>query len=294
MFNFLATLLAWFYSIIPSYGVAIVLLTVAVRVILFPLTAKQARSMQAMQRIQPEIKKLQAKYKNDRQKLNEEMMKFYKENDINPLSGCLPLLLQLPVFLVLYRVIHGLSKTVHGKPEPAYLSHSSQMYKDIVAAGGKLESFGMDLAESAKSAMHHSVGTAIPYLVLVALVIFTQYYQQRQMNARNPQAAQNQQAVMMARVFPVVFGFISYNIAAGVVIYFLVSNVWVIGQQAVIFRHPPDTGQTPAKPKESPKSGGDGNGAVTKPQSKPEPKPKPAAKTSSRPQLGQRPTRKGK
>src|SRR4051794_38393380 len=220
--------LAFFYSIIPNSGVAIILLTVAVRLVLFPLTAKQARSMQAMQRIQPEIKKLQAKYKNDRQKLNEEMMKFYKENDINPLSGCLPLLLQLPVFLVLYRVIHGLSKTHNGKPEPAYLSHSSQMYKDIVAAGGKLMSFGMDLAESAKEAWSHSPAKAVPFLVLVALVIFTQYYQQRQMNARNPQGAQNQQAVMMARIFPVVFGFISWQIPAGVVIYFLVSNVWVI------------------------------------------------------------------
>ena len=89
-----------------------ILLTVLVRLILFPLTAKQAKSMIAMQRAQPEIKKLQAKYKNDRQKLNEEMMKFYKENNINPLAGCLPLLLQLPLFIVLYRVIAGLTATL--------------------------------------------------------------------------------------------------------------------------------------------------------------------------------------
>src|SRR3954468_16624403 len=91
---------------------AIVLLTITVRLILFPLTAKQARSMMAMQRVQPELKRLQAKYKNDRQKLNEEMMKFYKENQINPLAGCLPLLLQLPLFIVLYRVIAGLTATL--------------------------------------------------------------------------------------------------------------------------------------------------------------------------------------
>src|SRR5690349_24456539 len=112
MFSFLSQLLAWFYDIIPSYGVAIVLLTVAVRLILFPLTAKQARSMQAMQRIQPEIKRLQAKYKNDRQKLNEEMMKFYKENQINPLAGCLPLVVQLPVFFALYRTLEHAYKYV--------------------------------------------------------------------------------------------------------------------------------------------------------------------------------------
>src|SRR5919202_5844490 len=112
MFDAFARLLAWFYDLVPSYGVAIILLTVAVRLLLFPVTAKQAKSMQAMQRVQPELKRLQQKYKNDRQKLNEEMMKFYKEHQINPLAGCLPLLLQMPLFIILYRVIHGLTHTV--------------------------------------------------------------------------------------------------------------------------------------------------------------------------------------
>src|SRR3954462_2248164 len=112
LFKAFADAIAFFYKLIPSYGIAIVLLTIAVRLVLFPLTAKQARSMQKMQQVQPELKRLQAKYKNDRQKLNEEMMKFYKENNINPLAGCLPLLLQLPLFIVLYRVIRGLTNTV--------------------------------------------------------------------------------------------------------------------------------------------------------------------------------------
>ena len=94
----------------PSYGVAIALLTVTVRIFLIPLTTKQVKSQQAMQRIQPELKRLQAKHKNDRQKLNEEMMKFYKENKVNPLAGCLPILLQAPLFIVLYRLILDLSK----------------------------------------------------------------------------------------------------------------------------------------------------------------------------------------
>src|SRR5437899_2619678 len=112
IYTVLGTLLTWFYAVVPSYMVAIILLTVAVRLILFPLTAKQAKSMQAMQRVQPELKRLQQKYKNDRQKLNEEMMKFYKEHQINPLAGCLPLVLQLPLFFVLYRVIRGLTHTL--------------------------------------------------------------------------------------------------------------------------------------------------------------------------------------
>src|SRR5206468_6523044 len=90
----------------------IVVLTVAVRLLLFPLTAKQTKSMQAMQRVQPELKRLQAKYKNDRQKLNEEMKKFYKEHQINPFAGCLPLILQMPLFIVLYRLILELTHTV--------------------------------------------------------------------------------------------------------------------------------------------------------------------------------------
>ena len=105
LFEAIGWLLALFYSVIPNLGVSIILLTFTIMLILFPLTAKQAKSMIAMQRVQPEIKKLQAKYKGDRQKLNEEMMKFYKENKINPLAGCLPLLVQLPIFFALFHVL---------------------------------------------------------------------------------------------------------------------------------------------------------------------------------------------
>ena len=88
-----------------NYGVAIILLTVLVKLVLLPLTIKQTRSMIAMQKIQPEIKKLQEKYKDDKEKLSQEMMKFYKENKVNPLGGCLPLILQLPVFFALFTVL---------------------------------------------------------------------------------------------------------------------------------------------------------------------------------------------
>jgi YidC/Oxa1 family membrane protein insertase len=103
----LGSILSFFYSAIPSYGLAIILLTVLVRVALFPLTYRQTRSMQAMQRLQPKLKELQRKHKGNRQKLNEEMMKLYKEHQVNPLGGCLPLLLQFPVFIALYAVLRG-------------------------------------------------------------------------------------------------------------------------------------------------------------------------------------------
>jgi YidC/Oxa1 family membrane protein insertase len=162
----LGWLLAFFYSIIPNAGIAIILLTVVVRLILFPLTAKQAKSMIAMQRVQPEMKKLQEKYKNDRQKLNEELMKFYKENQINPLGGCLPLLAQMPVFIALYQTLNQIQH---------FIPSDSAMYADICSPDKtcktvSLDFFGMNLTESAASAPK-GFWNALPYFVLVGLVV---------------------------------------------------------------------------------------------------------------------------
>jgi YidC/Oxa1 family membrane protein insertase len=107
MFDALAGFLAFFYKYWPSYGGAIFLFTVAIMLVLTPLSIKSTRSMIRMQRVQPELKKLQTKYKDDREALNREMMAFYSANNINPFSSCLPLLLQMPVFIVLFRVLRG-------------------------------------------------------------------------------------------------------------------------------------------------------------------------------------------
>lgn len=230
-------ILAFFYGIIPNAGFAIIMLTVLVRLILFPLTAKQAKSMIAMQRAQPEMKKLQAKYKNDRQKLNEEMMKFYKENQINPLGGCLPLLAQMPVFIALYQTLRNIQH---------FIPTDSKMFRDICgglnehACGGKLHPnlpdlnfFGMNLAKSA-SDVKGGIGSALPYFVLVGLVVVSAFFQQRQTMRNQTQA--NPQMQVIGKVMPLVFGMISINIPAGVVLYFLTSNLWQIGQQEVVFR----------------------------------------------------------
>jgi YidC/Oxa1 family membrane protein insertase len=105
--RFLGSVLSAIYDVIPSYGVAIIILTLLVRVVLIPLTVKQIRSMSAMQKIQPELKRIQQKYKGDRQKMNEELMKLYKEHGVNPLGGCFPLLMQAPVFIALYSVLRA-------------------------------------------------------------------------------------------------------------------------------------------------------------------------------------------
>ncbi len=261
----LGSVLAFFYSIVPNSGVAIILLTVAVRLVLFPLTAKQAKSMIAMQRVQPEIKKLQAKYKNDRQKLNEEMMKFYKENSINPLGGCLPLLLQMPVFIALFQTLRDIQK---------FIPQSSQMYTDICGKGvdpGKckpnMHFAGMNLTTSASKAASSGFGTVWPYLVLVGLVVVTGFIQQRQTMRNQTQA--NPQMAIISKVFPVVFAFISWGLPSGVGLYFATSNLWQIGQQEVVYRTMGAGSNPPPKKGEGEIEGsgdgkGRGGGAATK------------------------------
>ena len=109
LFDALGAVMNFFYTLIPSYGVAIMGLTVLVMVLITPLTIKSTRSMLQMQRLQPEMKRIQEKYKNDREKLNQELMAFYKENQINPLGGCLPLIAQMPVFIIMYQLMRGLT-----------------------------------------------------------------------------------------------------------------------------------------------------------------------------------------
>jgi YidC/Oxa1 family membrane protein insertase len=227
--DLLGNILAFFYAIIPNAGFAIVMLTVVVRLVLFPLTAKQAKSMIAMQRVQPEIKKLQAKYKNDKQKLNEELMKFYKENKINPLGGCLPLVAQLPMFFALTAILRDLKN---------HVPKTSAMFHDICPGGlkacssPKLDFFGMNLSKSATQV--HGIADAWPYWVLVILVIATSYLQQRQTMRYQTQA--NAQMQVIGKVMPVVFGFFSINFPAGLVVYFFTSNLWQMGQQELVYR----------------------------------------------------------
>jgi YidC/Oxa1 family membrane protein insertase len=232
----MGAILAFLYSVVPNYGFAIIGLTVLVRLALFPLTAKQARSMQKMQLIQPELKRLQAQYKNDRQKLNEEIMKFYKENQVNPMAGCLPLVLQMPIFFALYQVLISPQKR---------LPTDSKLYQafcgDLPVSQCKdpkgLSFLGMDLGEAAAKVSGGFVD-ALPYFLLIALVVVTGYLQFKQTQSRQTTQA-NPQMAMMGKIFPVMFAFISYSLPSGVVLYFLVSNAWQIGQQALIFRTMP-------------------------------------------------------
>jgi len=253
-FEVFAAGLAAFYSVIPSYGLAIILLTIAVRVVLLPLSIKQTRSMREMQRIQPEVKKLQQKHKGDRQKLNEEMMKLYKEHGVNPFGGCLPLVLQLPVFIALYRVLLSpLRYLGHAdRFDAANLdwfgaawAQSSNLAADLIEMPGVVNSFvGIRLDCSAGAAggwqdlagvtgCGDSLLTALPYLALIAFMGFTTYYQQKQLQASRAGStdAQAQQMQMMGRVMPILLMVFGFGFPAGLLLYWVTTNVWTIGQQ---------------------------------------------------------------
>jgi len=260
MYQLIAKPLEFFYGLWPNYAGAISLLTLAIMILLLPLTLKGTRSMLAMQKLQPELKKIQNKHRDDRQKMNEEVMKFYKENNINPVSGCLPLILQMPVFFVLYRTLYELlnrapygsdmggavARSASGRKggvfeqfgnfRPKHLDMSSQLYQDL-SSTSEMRSFGVNLAESAQKAFSEGLVTAAPFIVLVLGVTATSYYQQRQIAGRNPAAAAaNPQQQMLMKILPLFFAFISLTLPAGIVVYFLVSNLFRIGQQGFITR----------------------------------------------------------
>ena len=240
IYNFFGAILAFFYGLVPNLGVSIIMLTVVVMLALFPLTAKQAKSMMAMQRAQPEIKKLQAKYKGDRQKLNEEMMKYYQEHKINPLAGCLPLLVQMPIFFALFRVMRTPYQHIPKSSElyAAFCTNPAGKVVGQTACGkpplpNPLYFLGLDLSQSATGVTGGFLD-ALPYFVLVGLVIFTGFLQARQ-NRRNSPNMTSQMA-MVTNILPIAFGVFSLQFPAGLVLYFLISNLWRLGQQEIILR----------------------------------------------------------
>ncbi|MGH9069575.1 MAG: membrane protein insertase YidC [Acidimicrobiales bacterium] len=243
LYHALAYLLVFWYGLVPNYAVAIALFTITVMVVLAPLTVKSTRSMLAMQRLQPEVNALKAKHKNDKMAMQTEMSALFKANGVNPAGGCLPMLIQLPVFWVLYRIIEGLTKTVkvHGVSHvvPQYISHTSLLYKHLIAAHGSMVSFGMNLAKAATGS-HGSLLAALPFYGLLVVCIGLQFVQMRQLSSRTPKqtgAAAQTQAVM--KFMPLIFGFIYLAIPAGVNVYFLVSSLFRIGQQELMYRYDP-------------------------------------------------------
>ncbi|MCY3559762.1 MAG: YidC/Oxa1 family membrane protein insertase [bacterium] len=265
LMRLVARVLSFLYDLWPSYSGSIVLLTICVMTILTPVTIRSTKSMLAMRRLAPQVKRLQTEYRNDRQKMNEEVMALYRSNSVNPLGGCLPLLMQSPVFIALFYVLRGLTRRTSelgwssgqaaaacassagldcspqlaSAPEqtfnPDYLSADSQLYQDLVVST-EMKGWGLDLAQSASSALGRSFVSGLPYLGMIVLVAGLGYYQQRQISGRMSAEEQTPQARMMMRVIPVILPIISFSLSAGLVLYYNAQSIIRIGQQALITR----------------------------------------------------------
>jgi YidC/Oxa1 family membrane protein insertase len=206
-----------------SYWFAIVMLTIAVRILLIPLTVKQVRSTRVMQELAPEIKKLQAKHKNDKTKLNEEMMALYKERGFNPMAGCWPLLAQMPFFFALYQVIYA--QQIAGGPNVLI----GKTFFGVPLQQHWLQLQGWDKIFSA---------AGLTILVLTTAMSLTTYISQRQLMSK--QAAQvNPQQQMIMKIMPLMFFVFAVNVPLAVIIYWVTTNFWSVGQQYMLLRtHP--------------------------------------------------------
>ena len=239
IFAFFGWILAQAYALIPNYAVAITLLTVLIMGVLTPLTVKSTKSMVAMQALQPELKKLQQKYKGpeNRAILNQEMMELYKVHGTNPLSSCFPVLAQAPFLFILYQVIKGLSGIVGGVAAPKYIPVDSRMHADLVASHGQINVFGMDMSLKPLDA-HGSLYAAIPFFIMVALAVGLQYFQMAQINNRNKKTGQEMPSAQarIQKFFPILFAYFYFIIPAAVVLYMVVSTLIRIATQDIMFR----------------------------------------------------------
>ena len=204
--GWLADMMAWavqfFYNLtaslgFPSYGIAIIILTIVIKVLLLPFALKQIKSMKGMQEIQPKVAALQKKYKNDRAKLSIEMQKLYREHNISPLAGCLPLLIQMPFLVSIFSALQGFQ---YDSAHASFLWLSSLASKD-------------------------------PTYVLPILSAVSTWALSAQTAPKNAEGPQK----MMTYFMPLFIGYISINFPSGLVIYWVVSNLFQLVQQTIVF-----------------------------------------------------------
>jgi YidC/Oxa1 family membrane protein insertase len=211
-FNFIAKPCLWFmnqiHSVIPNYGIAIILLTICTKILLWPLGNKSYKSMSEMKKLQPLMTEIREKYKGDKQKMNQELMALYRTYKVNPMGGCLPMILQIPVFFALYRMLYQAIELRHA---PFLL------WINDLSAPDRLFDFGVSIPF-----MEPPYGIPVLTIIMGASMILQQ--------KMSPPPGDPTQAKMMM-LMPVVFTFIFINFSSGLVLYWLVNNVLSISQQ---------------------------------------------------------------
>jgi len=227
--NVLEYIVVFLYkNVIANYGIVIILLAIIVRIVLIPLTISQTKSMAKMQKLQPELKELQKKYKDDKQKLQQETMEFYKKNNVNPLAGCLPLLLQMPVFFALFQALRSPSEIVTNILGNFTIDGVASGIKTGLA--GFLPARGFTIMGAANpnyNFLWMNLNERDPYYILVILMVATMFLTTK-MTTTDPK----QSKIMY--IMPVVFGFISFQFPSGILVYWVTSNIWGIGQQWIV------------------------------------------------------------
>jgi YidC/Oxa1 family membrane protein insertase len=225
--DLLGTILSFSYDLIPSYGLAIIFLTIVINLLVFPLTLKQTRATRAFQAVQPDIKRIQKEFKDKPEEMQKELMRVQREAGASP-GGCLlPLLVQMPIWFALFRVL---------STPLDYLPAGSALAQNVTTDASTF--LGMHMGTSPAQAFSSGVLAALPYLMMMVLMVATQYVQTwhstyGQDKPEGPQAGA-QQAV--TKIMPLFIGFISWNFPAGLVLYWATANLFRLGQQVVIFK----------------------------------------------------------
>lgn len=256
LFSFITTPVSWvivqFHSVYGkvfgpdtgwAWGLSIVSLVILIRICLIPLFVKQIKATRAMQTLQPEMKKIQERYKNDKQRQSEEMMKLYKESGTNPLSSCLPILAQSPFFFALYHVLNGIATG----------STIGVINDSLLASARKAHIFGAPLAAkfTDSSSKVEALGATLTDVrvvtaIMIVMMSASQFYTQRQLMTKNVDTTVKtpfmQQQKMLMYVFPVMFAIFGINFPVGVLVYWLTTNVWTMGQQMYVIHNNPTPG----------------------------------------------------
>lgn len=282
----LGTALAFFYDLVPSFGIAIIMLTIAINLVLFPLTLKQTRSTRAFQMIQPEIKRLQKEHKDDPQTMQQEMIKLQRESGATP-GGCiLPVIVQMPIWFGLFRLLREVSQIVTGDLGTTDLLPGGSALLAAVQRGD-VHFLGMSLGRTINQGVTETGGRwweALPYAMLIVIMVASQYIQQwhatrgqapKTADLTAQQAQQQKTQQMLTKVMPFFIGFVSWNLPAGLAVYWATSNAFRLGQQFAIFAidgrpQPvdPDDDATRTGSDDSPDAGG-GPGGEETPSKKP-------------------------
>ncbi|OPF79219.1 membrane protein insertase YidC [Streptomyces antioxidans] len=238
-----------FYSLIFdrdsgwAWGLSIVSLVVLIRICLIPLFVKQIKSTRNMQALQPRMKAIQERYKSDKQRQSEEMMKLYKETGTNPLSSCLPILAQSPFFISLYQVLNHIAnnKTV-GVIDQSLLDSARNAH----IFGAPLSVKFMDSASKVESLGASLTDVRVVTITMIVLMSASQFFTQRQLMTKNVDLTVKtpfmQQQKMLMYVFPIMFAVFGINFPVGVLVYWLTTNVWTMGQQMFVIRRNPTPG----------------------------------------------------